>query len=42
MQERTPTDEELPPPTGTMFVMLVYIGLLIALWGAAYWTLVTR
>jgi hypothetical protein len=36
------SDADLPPPTGTMFVMLVYIGLLCAMWGAAYWLLVTR
>jgi len=42
MRESTPGDEELPPPTGTIFVMFVYIGLLIAMWGAAYWILVTR
>ena len=40
MRELTPDDEELPPPTGTIFVMFVYIALLAAMWGAAYWTLV--
>jgi len=42
MGESTPEEKELPPPTGTIFVMFVYIGLLIAMWGAAYWLLVTR
>ncbi len=36
------SDADLPPPTGTLFVMFVYIGALCAMWGAAYWLLVTR
>ena len=35
-------DAELPPPTGTLFVMFVYLGLLCAMWGATYWLLVAR
>ena len=36
------SDADLPPPTGTLFVMFVYLGLLCAMWGATYWLLVTR
>jgi hypothetical protein len=35
-------DDDLPPPTGTMFVMMVYLVLLCALWGATYGLLVAR
>ena len=35
-------DRDLPPPTGTLFVMFVYLGALCAMWGATYWLLVTR
>jgi len=36
------SDASLPPPTGTLFVMFVYIGLLCVIWGASYWLMVTR
>ncbi len=37
-------DEEagLPPPTGTLFVMLLFIGAMCLMWGATYWLLVSR
>jgi len=35
-------DDDVPPPTGTLFVMLVYLVVLCALWGATYGLLVAR
>ena len=29
-------DEEIPPPTGTLFVMIVYLAILMAMWWAMY------
>lgn len=35
-------DEELPPPTGTMFLLGVYMAVLAGMWGAMYMILLSR
>ncbi|HUO05125.1 MAG TPA: hypothetical protein VMU16_08010 [Candidatus Binataceae bacterium] len=37
-----PLDENVPPPTGTLFVMGVYILALSVMWGLMYLRLITR
>ncbi len=38
----TTEDESLPPPTGTVFVLGLYIVILAVAWGAMFWMLVER
>lgn len=43
--DRTPdstADEELPPPTGTLFLMMIYIMVLAGMWGAIYFEFIGR
>lgn len=35
-------EEELPPPTGTLFVMMLYLMVLAGMWGAIYWLFLER
>ena len=35
-------DEELPPPTGTVFLLTIMLALLAGMWGAVYLLLVRR
>jgi len=35
-------EPDLPPPTGTLFIMLVYLVVLSAMWGASYFLLLAR
>ena len=35
-QQGASKDEEIPPPTGTLFVMIVYLAILMAMWWAMY------
>lgn len=37
-----PTHEEVPPPTGTLFVLTLYIIVLAGMWGAVYWIMLQR
>lgn len=37
-----PPEDELPPPTGTLFVMMLYIMLLAGMWGAIYFEFLGR
>ncbi len=32
----TESDDELPPPVGTLFVLMIYIMALAGMWGAIY------
>ncbi len=32
----SPQDDELPPPVGTLFVLMLYIMVLAGMWGAIY------
>lgn len=34
--------DELPPPTGTLFVMISYLVVLAVLWGLMFWGLLNR
>ena len=34
--EQGASKEEIPPPTGTLFVMIVYLAILMAMWWAMY------
>lgn len=34
--------DELPPPVGTLFVMMLYIMLLAGMWGAIYFEFLGR
>ena len=34
--QESPKGGEIPPPTGTLFVMIVYLAVLMALWLAMY------
>lgn len=36
------TDEEVPAPVGTLFIMMLYIMVLAGMWGAIYWILLSR
>ena len=38
----TPDEDDLPPPTGTMFLLAVYMAVLAGMWGAMYLTLLSR
>ena len=38
----TEPDEPLPPPTGTIFILTVFIAVLAGMWGAMYLTLLAR
>lgn len=35
-------EDELPPPTGTLFVMMLYLMVLAGMWGAIYWMFLER
>lgn len=35
-------NDELPPPTGTLFVMMIYLMVLAGMWGAIYWLFLER
>jgi hypothetical protein len=39
---REPPKEEVPPPTGTIFLMTLYMLVLIAGWGVMFWLLVDK
>jgi hypothetical protein len=39
--ERSEADE-LPPPTGTLFLMMLYIMILGGMWGAIYFEFIGR
>lgn len=34
--------DEIPPPTGTLFFMMIYIMILAGMWGAIYFEFVGR
>jgi hypothetical protein len=36
------TDEKLPPPIGTLFVMTVYLAILAGMWFVMLYTLIHR
>lgn len=35
-------EEELPPPVGTLFLMMLYLMLLAGMWGAIYFEFLGR
>ena len=35
-------DDELPPPTGTVFFMAIFLAVLAGMWGAVYLMLLSR
>jgi Cytochrome c oxidase subunit IIa family len=35
-------EESLPRPTGTLFVMTVYLAVLAGMWAVMYWMLIAR
>ena len=41
-ESRPVSEEEIPPPTGTVFVMGLYILALCGMWGFMYLRLITR
>jgi hypothetical protein len=34
--------DAVPPPTGTLFVLLVYLALLVGMWGTVYLYLLSK
>ena len=40
--EDLPTEEEPPPPTGTLFLMTLYLAALAGMWGAMYLIMLGR
>ncbi len=41
-EAETGTQEEVPAPVGTLFIMMLYIMVLAGMWGAIYWILLSR
>lgn len=41
-QDTARSEKELPPPTGTLFLMMLYIMLLAGMWGAIYFDFLGR
>ena len=37
-----PSLPEVPPPTGTLFVLMLYIMVLAGMWSAVYWIMLQR
>ena len=35
-------DEEVPPPTGTVFLLTLYLAVLVGMWAALYLMLLER
>jgi hypothetical protein len=35
-------EEEVSPPVGTLFILMLYIMVLAGMWGAMYWILLSR
>jgi hypothetical protein len=40
--EAAGSEDELPPPTGTLFLMMLYVMLLAGMWGAIYFDFIGR
>lgn len=42
MNQEHETEEDLPPPTGTLFLMTLYLAALAGMWGAMYLIMLSR
>jgi hypothetical protein len=42
MNEEHKPDEDLPPPTGTLFLMTLYLAALAGMWGTMYSIMLSR
>lgn len=42
MNQAHEPEEELPPPTGTLFLMMLYLAALAGMWGAMYLIMLSR
>jgi|YelNatPaOPRAMG01_1025707.scaffolds.fasta_scaffold20696_4 hypothetical protein len=41
-QPDIPELDSIPPPTGTLFVLLVYLAILVGMWGTMYYYLLGK
>jgi hypothetical protein len=40
--DRPQDDEEIPPPTGTLFLMMLFIMMIAGMWGGLYFEFLGR
>jgi hypothetical protein len=41
-RDATPQEAELPPPTGTVFLLTRYVAVIAGVWGAMYLIMISR
>ncbi len=41
-QDQSEPRESVPPPTGTLFILTIYLAVIAGMWGAMLWGLIGR